>query len=210
MDLVPTSELIKDIDVVIEEVLDCEVTSQDSVQVESEQQDETPDLFSQDQQIPLTFDFPIKDKSLQDKNDEVDTESNVNNIESSFNHEEKVVFTLDDDDVQEEVKQNDKDFSSVIKETEPTVVEVIETTLENKGSEPEIIEAKEESSKQDLFVEKNDPFDTPIDSVLKSRTEERRKSLKEYNHKFSSHIDDLEKQPAYKRKGLDLDFSNQS
>ncbi len=57
-------------------------------------------------------------------------------------------------------------------------------------------------------VETGDPLDQPISEVLRSRASERRAHMKDFNYKFrssASNIDDIEKQPAYKRAGLDLD-----
>ncbi len=53
-----------------------------------------------------------------------------------------------------------------------------------------------------------DPLNTPISKLLSERTEIRKKQMKEFNYKFknkASHIDEIEKQPAYKRMGIDLD-----
>ena len=52
------------------------------------------------------------------------------------------------------------------------------------------------------------PFDNSIDEILKDRAEDRRKKMKDFNHKFSfrrNSIEDIEKEPAYKRQGVDLD-----
>jgi len=51
------------------------------------------------------------------------------------------------------------------------------------------------------------PMDMTIEDTLKFRAEERRKKLKEFNYKFHnniSKIDELEKEPAYKRSGIEL------
>ncbi len=76
----------------------------------------------------------------------------------------------------------------------------------------------EDSEKQEItaFVN-NSPLEQTIEETLKIRADERRKKLKEFNYKFhnnSSHIDQLERIPAYKRSGLDLNdnthLNNQS
>ena len=56
------------------------------------------------------------------------------------------------------------------------------------------------------FIE-NAPMEQTIEQTLKLRADERRKKLKDFNYKFhnnASHIDQLERIPAYKRSGLDL------
>ena len=52
-----------------------------------------------------------------------------------------------------------------------------------------------------------DPMENPIKDVLQNRVEERKRILKEFNHKFKNNpnrIDELEKEPAYKRYGIHL------
>jgi len=55
-----------------------------------------------------------------------------------------------------------------------------------------------------------DPMNLPISEALRSRVSERRARMKEFNYKFkntNSNIDEIEKQPAYKRAGVNLDES---
>jgi cell division protein FtsZ len=57
-----------------------------------------------------------------------------------------------------------------------------------------------------------DPVEMTIDETLRMRAEERRKKMKDYNYKFhnaSARIDEMEKVPAFKRAGLNLDQPNQ-
>jgi len=66
-----------------------------------------------------------------------------------------------------------------------------------------VVAPKEEVSEEDL-----DPMNSPISKILVERAEERKRKMKEFNYKFhanQSRIDDIEKQPAYKRMGVDLD-----
>ena len=51
------------------------------------------------------------------------------------------------------------------------------------------------------------PVEMTIEETLKMRADERRRKLKEFNYKFHnnpSRVDELEKEPAYKRLGLDV------
>ncbi len=55
------------------------------------------------------------------------------------------------------------------------------------------------------------PIEMTIEETLKMRADERRRKLKEFNYKFhnnSSRIDEMEKEPAYKRLGVDLSNEN--
>ena len=54
------------------------------------------------------------------------------------------------------------------------------------------------------------PFERPIDKTIAEQSESRKEHLKAYNHQFSQQyhkIEEIEKEPAYKRKGLNLDDS---
>jgi cell division protein FtsZ len=51
------------------------------------------------------------------------------------------------------------------------------------------------------------PVEMTIEETLKLRADERRRKLKEFNYKFHnnpSKVEELEKEPAYKRSGIDL------
>ncbi|WP_348797833.1 cell division protein FtsZ [Flavobacterium adhaerens] len=53
----------------------------------------------------------------------------------------------------------------------------------------------------------NSPVDMTIEETLRFRAEERRRKLKDFNYKFHdnvSRVDELEREPAYKRFGIDL------
>lgn len=71
--------------------------------------------------------------------------------------------------------------------------------------ETRTVEREEETNPEG---ETADPLNTPISKLLRDRTEERRRKMKEFNYKFrnsASKIDEIEKQPAYKRMGIELD-----
>ena len=55
--------------------------------------------------------------------------------------------------------------------------------------------------------EEIDPFNSPITEDLKKRALERRAKMKDFNYKFRNHtnIDEIERMPAYKRNGIELD-----
>jgi len=86
----------------------------------------------------------------------------------------------------------------------PQVTEVLveeELVFETKIVEPAPQEKELENPPQD-------PMNTPISKLLRDRTEERKRKMKDFNYKFrnsASKIDDIEKQPAYKRAGIELD-----
>ena len=90
----------------------------------------------------------------------------------------------------------------VEKVVEDTVPEELNITLKPRvdfASQPDFTTTAEVS-----------PMELTIEETLRLRAEERRKKLKEFNYKFHnnvSRIDELEKEPAYKRLGIDLSNS---
>lgn len=58
------------------------------------------------------------------------------------------------------------------------------------------------------IAEETSPIDLSINEILKERAEERKRKMKDFNYKFNSantQLNDLEREPAYKRMGVDLD-----
>ena len=86
----------------------------------------------------------------------------------------------------------------------PQVTEVLveeELVFETKIVEP----APQEKELENAPL---DPMNTPISKLLIEGAEERKRKFKDFNYKFrnsASKIDDIEKQPAYKRAGIELD-----
>ena len=86
----------------------------------------------------------------------------------------------------------------------------IESKLNSSDFEVETqtIEATIENDKEN---ESQDPINTSISDFQKQRSKERRLRMKEFNYKFNkSKIDDIENEPAYKRKGIELEDKNYS
>ena len=62
------------------------------------------------------------------------------------------------------------------------------------------------TSENSFGLDSVSPVEMSIEEILKSRAEERKNKLKSFNHKFNNpnRIDDLEKEPAFRRQGLDV------
>ena len=111
---------------------------------------------------------------------------------------EKIVHTLTN--VEDEEVKDDSCLSEAI----DFEFEVVEKLEEVPVSEME----DEMSSPHD-----NSPFDKKIKETATKENEERKEHLKKFNHAFKhsmSKIDEFEKQPAYKRMGLELDQPSSS
>lgn len=212
-DLISTSETIKNIDVVYNEVLP-EMETEDFVITDASSQIEEPKFeIEEEQQITLTFDMPISSSRVSER-------------------EEKQEFFDLGEDIRE-IPVND--YVEVIPVTETNeyggetryalddYVE-IESGINNTQSQKKTIEIAEELDKEIVFEKKTirqpaqeettdevDPLNSPISELLKERAEERRRKMKDFNYKFNnSKIDEIEKIPAYKRRGIDLNDSQHS
>lgn len=212
--LIPTSEFIKNLNVVYEEVAaeeddfiiidttakirDIEVVDPEFLTVE------------EDNQIALSFDLPISE--MEEEKDEnvilFDLTEEIKNYEvkdaievvpvTEASENGEIRYSLDDYMEMESALESAKP-----KEKE---IEVIEEELQ---FEKKVTEDKEEvpevynSNDDDI-----DPINNSIDESLKRRANERRKKLKDFNYKFRNNlnkIDEIEKQPAYKRMGIELE-----
>lgn len=162
------------------------------------------DLPIQQKEEPVeTNRFELKEeKPVQDK---VITSSTLNELEvkdpveiipvNEFSKEGVKRYSLDDYVEKEQALMNAKPTkkNGEIKEEELLFEKKVvapKPQIENNDKEP------------------IDPLNTPISKLLKDRTEERKRTLKDFNYKFrnsASKIDEIEKQPAYKRAGIELD-----
>ena len=114
-------------------------------------------------------------------------------------HESKPISPSSD--VEEEIetlavnKYNLEDYiEPVVKEKE------LQTSVESTSKEKVKIEDFSEKEEEELT-----PLNSTITQGLAQRAEERRKKLKSFNHKFiTNRIDELEKEPAYKRAQVDM------
>lgn len=207
-DLIPTSEFIKNLDVTYYEV-DVNLDENQEFKITSTAKKETPKLIEEEQnkqQTMLSFDMPISEKEP--------TSAPVTEED-----EGPIVMDLSDNVTDLEVN----DFVEVIPVTENTETGEKRYALDDYEIKESAINPKQEVKQEEIVLEKKtietdveskeiqpdvevDPMNTPISELLKSRAEERRKKMKNFNYKFNtSKIDDIEKVPAYKRQGLELE-----
>ena len=210
-DLIPTSEAIKNIEVVYEEV-DLEDDEDEFIihEVTRIPSEETDFEAVEEDQTMLTFDLPISSNSIKSESENVevytleDTEKDVKVKDIEVNDYIELIpvneadetgetrYVLDDHIVLEQTDQKYEDKNQdveveVDEEMTFTKVTVKERTV---TSEPE---------------ETSDPFDSPISITLRERADERRQKMKAFNYKFNtSKIEEIEKEPAYKRQGVNL------
>ena len=139
--------------------------------------------------------------------------------------EEKTLFSLDEEAKDIKVK----DPVQVVPMTELNETGIVRYSLEEYlekenellNSKPEVkteeepvaeelnltLKKAEEPVKAQTVQNDVSPVEMTIEDSLRLRAEERRKKMKEFNYKFhnsSARIDEIEKEPAYNRMGIDL------
>ena len=214
MDLIPTTDLLRNMDVVYDEVLD---TTKAELNIEPEEfiitpieNKAEPIIEEKEEQITLTFDLPLS-------NNEPET------VEEPESGEEMMFFSLDEDvkdiDVNEPVEiisvteVNEKGEKRYALDDVETYESSMNTKVETEVKEEIVFEKKvlpveeaDEISEDDI-----DPMNSPISDLIKARADERRKHMKEFNYKFNTaKIDEIEKEPAYKRQGVNLEDAQHS
>ena len=210
-DILVTNDNIKSI-----EVDSYELVSSDEIEDKEEEFEieNTSDEISEEDLSP-TFDWSLFDDSSSNKeeilinNKETEETSmvNVNEIEvvdyievvstEESNDEGDIIHELNDHIVVEPlIKENSDDSEIDILVEEDFEMELIKKETEDK------VEVVASIEKEKII----DPLNSPIADLQMQRSKERRLKMKEFNYKFNnSKIDDIEKEPAYKRHGIDLE-----
>ena len=221
-ELVVMSEFIKNLDVTFEIVspitdIDFTITTPQAEAF----QDVKPvqqRVFEREEQTTFSFDLPLFRSEPEVKKEPV------------VEQEAKILFELSNET--RNIKVNDPvqfvpvtelSDNGIIKYSLEEYMEVENDLMTSKPADKvveEVIPAelnitmrsKVDFSSEATFATTSEvsPMELTIEETLRLRAEERRKKLKEFNYKFHnnvSRIDELEKEPAYKRLGIDLSNS---
>ena len=204
IDLVPTTDFLKNIDVTCEMV-----TSQNETKFEII----TPAVRAIEVNEP---EFVIAKKEFNFALDLFEAKSNTENNNT-------IVFDLSPETRAIEVKEP----INVVPITEVNQNGIIRYSLEDvENQQIEVVAEKvEEVVNEKLdeelhftlknnvdttinsYAESISPLEMSIEEALKFRAEERKRKMKDFNYKFNNsnaHIDEIEKEPAYKRMGIDV------
>jgi len=214
MDLIPTTELIRSMNVVYDEIIALVDEEEDFIItpiVPESKIEEVVEEEEEEQQFTLTFDLPLNEVKAESSNEDKvvhDLEEEIKKLPvndyieliavTESNEEGEIRYALDNY-IELESVMNNKTKAEVVEEIVDQEVVFEKKVIEEKVN-TRVIESEE-----------IDPFNTPISELLKERAEERRRKMKEFNYKFNNaKIDEIEKVPAYKRQGVDLDNNKSS
>ena len=207
MDLVPTSEFLKNLEVTFEIVapdLDQDyyfsAPEVNEIVVNSIQP-----IFEKEEQITFSFDLPIEKKETPKSED----------ILFQLTEETKNIFV---NEPVQFVPMTELSEAGIVKYSLEEFMDVenklanskpVEAVIEEPIAEELNITVKEVemTSNHNPFAEEISPMEMTIEESAKIIADERRRKLKEFNYKFHnnpSRVEELEKEPAYKRSGVDL------
>ena len=168
-----------------------------------------------------------------DSIDQEETENSINwslfdkDKEDNLSGQEKINEAIDVNEIEvidyiELIPTEEKnEIGEVIHEMEDHMLfEPLSELSENSTlvENSDIVETEVEAEVKEEIVseiptsdEEIDPLNTSIEDLQKQRSKERRLRMKEFNYKFNnSKIDEIEKEPAYKRRGVDLEETKHS
>jgi cell division protein FtsZ len=211
-DLLAMSEFIKNLDVTFEIVspikdVDFTFTAPKAAEVKEVQQ---PKPIEREEQTVFSFDLPLfkpepvaeveveEDKvlfQLTDETRDIKVNQPVEFVPVTELSEKGIIkYSL------EEYMEADSDFVAA-KPAAKTVEEVVPAEMNITMKQ---VDASANTASK---LEEISPMEMTIEETLRLRADERRKKLKEFNYKFHnnvSKIDEYEKEPAYKRLGIDI------
>lgn len=212
------------------------ITDSQEEEVDEDFQATMEDTSKDEDQFMFTFDFPInngkEEQRIPERNQSSPSSENrrQENPQSpqapKTPQNNRIVHSLNEDTKKMEVNEP----IEIIPVTENSATGVkryslddymeVEQMLKKSKPAPKKVEEEEvvfekktiapQPSQNPSRGNELDPFDNPISESLIERAAERRAKMKEFNYKFRSNaaqIDEIEKQPAYKRAGVDLDNS---
>jgi cell division protein FtsZ len=165
--------------------------------------------------IPKILDTDVNEPI--EVNDYKDEDLKINDLEEDFNSIEWSLFdeNMSGDDFDSktegfseinigEVDNNDAENNILSK---PYIR--IESKINSNETNSELIIA--DKTENDSVDPNQNPLNTSISDFQNQRSTERRLRMKEFNYKFNkSKIDDIETEPAFKRRGIDIKQTNYS
>ena len=213
---IPKHEEIK-----AEKIVDKKVSEIDEINLENSFFEHQFELDSTAiENIPLSFNVNISDESLDEEfiiNDLTDVLSDIDVVDPEVLDQESQI-QLDFELPLNKVKTADfqmqhleegkllETSGDLTKDFEEASLEVT-FEIKDETSDTEKLIIKENDSKSNSTAE-IDHFEQSINESITSQSEKRREHLKAFNYKFKhqlQRIDEIEKEPAYKRQGIDLD-----
>ncbi len=197
---VKTDEDLNEIDVQYQEI---KIENIDDFIIKSEVKiDESDAVDEQEEEMTLSFDFPLQEKLVDDKMADEKEPFSAELIDK--------INVIDAQEIQPEATfKNPKITYSL--EDYLEIEDNLDKKVTSLESEMDIKLKQAPSDEKENKLEKENQEISPLDLTileLKKRTKDRQNKMANFNYKFQNkinkNIDEIEKQPAYKRLGVDL------
>ncbi len=210
-ELIPTTAAIKNINVFYE-IITPQIKSEPTFEITTEPKpireiEVVEPVFVKPQQEVL-FTLDMFDNNKADSNTENQVVFNLTNNLNDIVVKEHIEFIpvteLNNNGIIKHSLEEYLEKENELLAAKPDVVsEPVAPEFDIKLNKIENIESTEDISE----FQNKDLTELTIEETLRLRTEERKRKMKEFNYKFNtnSRIDEIEKQPAYKRMGVDLE-----
>ena len=210
VDLIPTSEFINNLDVFFEIV--SPVKEEPKFEIKDVREIEVfgaeivkPEVREVQEQISFSFDLTNGGVSTNDDRMVFDLTEETREMKvnepvqvvpvTEVNESGVVRYSLDD----YMEKENELLASKPVAEVKETpIAPELDITMRK---------AEEAPAAAQSFFDEISPVEMTIEETLRMRAEERKRKMKEFNYKFNnsaSRVNELEREPAYKRMGVDL------
>jgi len=223
-ELIAMNHFIRNLDVTFEIVspindIDFKVTTPEV----NEMKVVEPIIEKEEEQITFTFDMPAmptferveqveKIEAVEETKIVFDLSESVNEIVVNEPVQFVPVTELNESGIikysLEEYMELENDFLN----SKPSAATIVEEPIAEELNITMKVETTEKPSAIVSHFEDISPVEMTIEETLKHRADDRRKKLKEFNYKFHnnpSKIEEMEKEPAYKRLGVDLSNNTQ-
>ncbi|MBW8200184.1 cell division protein FtsZ [Flagellimonas abyssi] len=222
--LIPTTNYIRNFNVFYEEVI-ADKVDDDFVIIEAKNVINNFDVIdaevvsskSNEDQFTLSFDMPLNNDEAEEEEEKEHTvtfnldDDGLGDVEVNDYVEVKPVLEYKKEgetryDLQEYMELEEK-LTGAKSKAETHEPKMVENELVFEKKTVQVEERKEAKAQNEETMASLDPMNSSISDILKDRADERRRKLKNFNYKFQNNrnsIDEIEKQPAYKRQGVDL------
>lgn len=172
--------------------------------------------FREEAQPSFTFDLPVSEPvapvAQHEQKIVFDLTEETKNIKVNEHVEFVPVTEVDNGVVRYSLEEYMEIENELLGSSKPAVAETkIEEKIDEELNFSTKVAAEPVQPKYAAFAsDEISPVEMSIEETLRMRADERRRKLKDFNYKFHnnpSRVDELEKEPAYKRMGVDLNAS---
>ncbi len=223
-ELIAMNHFIRNLDVTFEIVspindIDFKVTTPEV----NEMKVVEPIIEKEEEQITFTFDMPAmptferveqveKIEAIEETKIVFDLSESVNEIVVNEPVQFVPVTELNEGGIIKYSLEEYMELENDLLNSKPSAATIVEEPIAEELNITMKVETTEKPNAIVSHFEDISPVEMTIEETLKHRADDRRKKLKEFNYKFHnnpSKIEEMEKEPAYKRLGVDLSNNTQ-